>query len=101
MGPSDGVRRRCMVTAAPNDRGAVTLYGADGRTYQVIDAADEVRDRVRRLRCGDRVTVVLEPVRCRGDGWRLVRVDGPVRSNRPSETRAATAENRSATRPEP
>jgi len=101
MGATDGVRRRCRVAAEPNGDGAVTLYGADGRTYQVIDASDAVRGRLRELRVGDAVTAVLEPVRCRGDGWRLLRLDGAAPRARASEGPASAPEGRFAARQEP
>jgi hypothetical protein len=94
MGASDRVRRRCRVAAKPNDDGAVTLYGAGGRTYQAIDASEAVRGRVGRLGCGDAVTVVLEPVRCRGDGWRLVRFESETPRGRSAEKRASPSEER-------
>ncbi|WP_128903914.1 hypothetical protein [Halorubrum amylolyticum] len=75
MGATDGVRQRCRVAAEPNRNGAVTLYGSDGRTYQVIDADEGARERVGDLSYGDTVRVVLKPVRCRGDGWRIARVE--------------------------
>lgn len=75
MGATGSVRQRCRVAAEPNRDRAVTLYGSDGRTYQVIDSATAVREQLKQLGPGDTVGVVLEPVRCRGDGWRITRLD--------------------------
>lgn len=75
MGATDSVRQRCRVAAEPNRDRAVTLCGSDGRTYQVIDASEAVRERLTQLGPGDTVRVVLEPVRCRGEGWRITRLD--------------------------
>ena len=75
MGATDGVRQRCRVATEPHRDRGVTLYGSDGRTYQVIDADEGVRERVGDLSYGDSVSVVLKPVRCRGDGWRIAQVD--------------------------
>ncbi|MFC7325448.1 hypothetical protein ACFQMF_12745 [Halorubrum rutilum] len=85
MRATDAVRRRCTLAAEPNRDGAVTLYGVDGRTYQAIDASEGVRERLRGLGRGDTVTAVLEPVRCRGDGWRIVRLDGITPRGHPLE----------------
>lgn len=75
MGATENVRRRCRVVAEPNRDRAVTLCDVTGQTYQVIDAAEAVRDRLKQLGPGDSVRVVLEPVRCRGDGWRITRLE--------------------------
>lgn len=75
MGATDSVQRRCRVAADPPRNRAVTLYGPDGQTYQVIDVSEVVRERLEELSRGDTVRVVLEPVRCRGDGWRIARLD--------------------------
>ena len=75
------------------------LYGTDGRTYQVIDAADGVRERLADLRCGDAVGVVLEPVRCRGDGWRIVRMDEATSDEHPLRRSTADAKDRPVARP--
>ncbi|MDZ5812489.1 hypothetical protein U4E84_14155 [Halorubrum sp. AD140] len=99
MGATDGVRRRCRVATEPHRDRALTLYGTDGRTYQVIDAADGVRERLGDLRCGDTVGVALEPVRCRGDGWRIVRMDEATSSGSPRRRPAAEAKGRSAAGP--
>ncbi|ELZ47288.1 hypothetical protein C464_08810 [Halorubrum coriense DSM 10284] len=74
MGANSDVRLRCRVAAEPHGGRAVTLRGPDGRTYHAIDAAEAARERVAELRAGDTVEVALEPVRCRGDGWRVTRV---------------------------
>jgi hypothetical protein len=100
MGATERVRRRCRVAAEQNGDGAVTLYGTDGRTYQVIDATERVGDRAGALRLGDTVAVVLEPVRCRGDGWRLVRLDGAIPSGRSAERPGSASEGRLAATPE-
>ncbi|MFC5279162.1 hypothetical protein ACFPM1_10410 [Halorubrum rubrum] len=76
MGTTTDVRRRRVVTANPNGNGALTLRGSRGRTYQVVSADDAVLGPLERLSRGDAVTVVLEPVRCRGDGWRIVGIEG-------------------------
>jgi len=101
MGVSDGVRRRCSVATEPNGDGATTLCGFDGRTYQVIDASEAVRDRLAELRRGDAVEVVLEPVRCRGDGWRLVRLEGGGPRGASVERTASSPERRPAERSRP
>lgn len=80
MGATDGVRQRFRVAAEPHCDRAVTLYGSDGEKYQVIDARDEVREQLRKLSRGDSIRVVLESVRCRGDGWRIVRLDESTRT---------------------
>ncbi|MFC7185641.1 hypothetical protein [Halorubrum yunnanense] len=85
MGATDEIRRRCTLAAEPNRDGAVLLYGADGRTYQVVDASETARERLGELGRGDTVTAVLEPVRCRGDGWQIVRLDGATSRGHPLE----------------
>ena len=61
----------------------MTLYGSHGRSYQVVDAGEDARERLGELGRGDTVTVVLERVRCRGDGWRIVRFDGTTPRGHP------------------
>ncbi|RLM52001.1 MULTISPECIES: hypothetical protein [unclassified Halorubrum] len=84
MGATAEVRRRCRLATEPHRDRGVTLHGVDGRTYHAIDATEDARDRLADLRLGDAVEVVLEPVRCRGDGWRITRLrrvdrgDGPA-----------------------
>ena len=75
METTGSVRRRCTVSGEPRRGRSVLLYGVDGRTYHAIDATEAVRERLAGLRRGDAVCAVLEPIRCRGDGWRLVRLD--------------------------
>jgi uncharacterized lipoprotein YajG len=77
----------------------VTLYGADGRTYQVIDAVDAARDRLATLTAGDAVTVVLEPVRCRGDGWRVTALAAASTDDRVARPSRGDAGERPAARP--
>lgn len=77
------------------------LYGVDGRTYQAIDASEGVRERLRNLRRGDTVTVLLEPVRCRGDGWRIVRLDGATPRGHPLGRTASPPTSRSVDGPDP
>lgn len=97
MGAADGVQRRCRVTAESHRGGAVTLCGPDGRTYQVIDAAEAVRERAEELSRGDTARVVLEPVRCRGDGWRITRLEEVTPRGYPLERPISDPEGRSAT----
>ena len=101
MGASDAVRRRCTVAAQPNREGAVTLYGVDGQTYQAVDASEGARERLRELGRGDTVTAVLERVRCRGDGWRVVRLDGATPRGHPLERAGSSPTDRAADEPEP
>lgn len=75
MGATDGVRQRCRVAVEPHRDRAVILYGSDGQKFQVIDASEGVREQLRKLSRGDSIRVVLEPVRCRGDGWRIAQLD--------------------------
>ena len=80
MGVSDGVRQRCRVAVEPHRDRAVTLHSFDGRKYQVIDVREGVRERLQKLNRGDIIMVLLEPVRCRGDGWRITRLDESTRT---------------------
>ena len=99
MGASGNVRLRCRVAAEPNRDRAMTLYGSDGRTYQVIDAAEAVRERIRRLGPGDTIRVVLEPVRCRGDGWRITQIDELTPHGSLIKRPVPDSQGRSATEP--
>ncbi|TKX55615.1 hypothetical protein EXE42_03895 [Halorubrum sp. SP3] len=101
MEASDVVRRRCTVAAEPNRDGGVTLYGVDGRAYQAIDASEGVCERLRELGRGDTVTAVLEPVRCRGDGWRIVRLDGVTSRGHPLERTPSSSTDGGVDGPEP
>jgi len=101
MGATESVRQRCRVAAEPSRDSAVTLYGSDGRTYQVIDAAEAVRERVSRLSPGDSIRVVLEPVRCRGDGWRITWLDETTPRGSRLRRSVSDSEDRSATGPTP
>ena len=97
MGATDSVRQRCRVAAEPNRDRAVTLYGSDGQTYQVIDATEAVRERLRQLGPGDTVRVVLEPVRCRGDGWRIIRLNEVTPHRPPPKQSISDSEGRPTT----
>ncbi len=80
MGATDGVRQRWRVAVELHRDRAVTLYDSDGRKYKFIDTSEGVRERLGKLNRGDTVRVVLEPVRCRGDGWRIARLDESTRT---------------------
>ncbi|WP_434521052.1 hypothetical protein [Halorubrum sp. AS12] len=88
------------MTEPRRDRG-VTLYGSGGRIYQVIDAAEGVRGRLDGLRSGDVVEAVLEPVRCRGDGWRIARICEAPSSASPPRRSEPDADDGSVTRSRP
>lgn len=101
MEATDSLRRRCRIVAESGRDGAVTLYGVDGRTYQAIDATEAARERLDELGPGDTVMAVLEPVRCRGDGWRIVRIDGADPRGGPFDRSVSASATRPVTGPEP
>ena len=97
MGATGCVRQRCRLASEPHRDRAVTLYGSDGRTYQVIDSTNAVRQQLEELSRGDTVRVVLEPVRCRGDGWRITQLDEVAPRRSPPKQLISDSEGRSAT----